>query len=300
MSASLSIQPRREHLARLRDIWRSAGWPSRDDIEIDLLAAGWAALRVADTGHETLCLTDAGIQLLAQARQSGRRALSAHDRLADRFAAHLASAGRLVWRELPLRAAVAAPALPSIHRQAANEALWQADENRHFAAEEPAASKTTWRMARPDLFSVRNTTVEGYLRPMIHEVKVSRADLQSDLRHAAKRESYEWLCCECYYVLAADIAQPEEIPPAWGVWMLLGPVDEGRLELLRPARHSPCTLPFAAWMALAKATPAHWSGDEAQALLVDDGHGAGSESGGEAPQAAQDAAGAPFDEQAKA
>jgi hypothetical protein len=264
MSSNPPLLPRREHLTRLRDLWRSAGWPSRDSIEIDLLAAGWVAPRTSDGGHETLHLTEAGIQLLARARQSGRRALSAHDRLAERFAAHLANSGRIVWRELPLRAAVAAP-VPDDSRQAANEALWQFEA--HDGDEKTPAAKIAWRIARPDLFSVRNTTVEGYLRPMVHEVKVSRADLLSDLRHAAKRQSYEWLCCECYYVLAADIAQPHEIPPEWGVWMLLGPVDEGRLELLRPARHSPCTLPFAVWMALAKATPAHGDGDEVQALL---------------------------------
>ena len=40
-----------------------------------------------------------------------------------------------------------------------------------------------------------------------------------------------------------------------GVWVLHGGLDEGRFELLRPARHSSCTLPFAVWMALCKATP---------------------------------------------
>ena len=58
-------------------------------------------------------------------------------------------------------------------------------------------------MARPDVFSVRHTSVESYLQPMVHEVKVSRADLLSDLRHDAKRESYQWLSCETYYVFPA-------------------------------------------------------------------------------------------------
>lgn len=289
MSCTPPLLPRREHLTRLRDIWRSAGWPSRDAVEIDLLAAGWVAPRTSAGGHETLHLTDAGIQLLARARQSNRRAMSTHDRLADRFAAQLANSGRVVWRELPLRAAVAAPVVSDARQQAANEALWQQGAHHPYCDEGTAASKVAWRIARPDLFSVRNTTVEGYLRPMVHEVKVSRADLLSDLRHAAKRQSYEWLCCECYYVLAADIAQPHEIPPEWGVWMLLGPVDDGRLELLRPARHSPCTLPFAVWMALAKATPAHWSDDDAQALL-----GEGMRDG-ELPQDAQPAVHRPLD-----
>lgn len=47
-------------------------------------------------------------------------------------------------------------------------------------------------MARPDVFSVRNTSVKKYLLPMVHKVKVSCADLLSNLRHATKRESYQW------------------------------------------------------------------------------------------------------------
>ena len=110
-------------------------------------------------------------------------------------------------------------------------------------------------MARPDVFSLRRTSVEDYLQPMVHEVKVSRADLLSDLRHAAKRESYQWLSCETYYVLPAGMAEPHEIPEEFGVWLLNGPIDAGTLDLVRPARHVPCKLPFQVWMALAKATP---------------------------------------------
>ena len=122
-------------------------------------------------------------------------------------------------------------------------------------------------MARPDVFSVRRTSVEDYLQPMVHEVKVSRADLLSDLRHAAKRESYQWLSCETYYVLPAGVAEPHEIPEAFGVWLLQGPIDSGALELVRPARHIPCKLPFAVWMALAQATPCRPDGEAVQREL---------------------------------
>jgi hypothetical protein len=106
---------------------------------------------------------------------------------------------------------------------------------------------------------------------MVHEIKVSRADLLSDLRHAAKRESYQWLSCETYYVFPADVAEPQEIPEAFGVWTLSGSIEDGALELVRPARHSPCKLPFAVWMALAKATPAQFDSDGAQGLLGEPG-----------------------------
>ncbi|MDI1260436.1 hypothetical protein [Aquabacterium sp.] len=239
-------------------IWRSAGWPCRDAIEIDLLAAGLASLRTTPEGRETLHLTEAGVQCLALARQRNRRALSAHDRLAEKVALQLMNAGRVVWRELSLRARVEGEAeMPTApcSLELAPAALWP----KHEAAIE---GKASWRMARPDVFSVRNTSVQAYLQPVVHEVKASRADLLSDLRHEAKRQSYQWLCCECHYVFPAGIADPAEIPPEFGVWLWHGDLDGGQLEVARPARHVACDLPFAVWMALAKATPLRIEGDE--------------------------------------
>ncbi len=269
------FQPTRTHRTRLMQIWRSAGWPCKDALEIDLLAARLVAQYTTREGHEVLRLTDAGITLLAEARQRGLRSLSAHDRLAERFAGHLLSAGRIVWRELPLRAALEAPVAPAdaVPRPAPAGAprLW-ADEDADGASSGRAAQ--VWRMARPDLFSVRNTSVPAYLQPMVHEVKASRADLLSDLRHADKRQAYQWLCEECYYVFPVGIATPEEIPEQFGVWVLHGkvqdlgqPGDTSRFELLRPARHARCTLPFAVWMTLCKATPVRGQGEPAQAQL---------------------------------
>ena len=250
-----------------QQIWRSAGWPCRDAIELDLVAAGWVALSEAASGHETIRLTDAGIRLLAESRQRNQRSLSAHDRLAERVAEHLANAGRIVWRELSLRAKVSAHAEPAPEAAPrTRHALWPADALAEGVLEQPVG-KTSWRMARPDVFSVRHTSVEAYLQPMVHEVKVSRADLLSDLRHAAKRESYQWLSCETYYVFPAGVAGPEEVPKEFGVWVLNGSVESGTLELVRPAKHMTCKLPFAVWMALAKATPARLDGEALQRQL---------------------------------
>lgn len=49
-------------------VWRSTGWPCRDGIEIDLLAARLLTLHTSPDGCDTLRLTDAGIQALAKAR----------------------------------------------------------------------------------------------------------------------------------------------------------------------------------------------------------------------------------------
>ena len=59
----------RSHRTRLMQIWRSAGWPCKDGIEIDLLAARLVALQATPGGCETLQLTEAGIAHLAEARQ---------------------------------------------------------------------------------------------------------------------------------------------------------------------------------------------------------------------------------------
>lgn len=261
----------RFHRTRLMQIWRSAGWPSKDGLEIDLLAAGLVTLQTSPEGHECLRLTEAGIQTLAQARQRSLRALSAHDRLAERFAEHLMGTGRIVWRELSLRAAIDPPELAQSVVQPTPQAhpdvpsLWP-DE----APPAPAPVPHVWRMARPDLFSVRNTSVEAYLQPMVHEIKFSRADLLSDLRHSAKRQAYQWLSEACYYVFPAGVARPNEIPEHLGIWVLHGNLADGQFEMLRAARHTRCTLPFPVWLALSKATPLRREGDELQTRLGED------------------------------
>jgi hypothetical protein len=253
---AVPITPRRFHLTRLMSIWRSAGWPCHDAIELDLVAAAWATIVEDARGHETIRLTEAGIRLLAAARQRNQRALSAHDQLAGRVAAQLMAAGRIVWRELSLRARINADlASATDTAPMTDETLWLDDAPDEASHQLHHQGKASWRMARPDVFSVRRTSVEEYLQPMVHEVKVSRADLLSDLRHAAKRESYQWLSCETYYVLPAGVAEPHEIPEAFGVWLMHGSIDTGTLDLVRPARHTACKLPFSVWMALAKAIP---------------------------------------------
>ncbi|MBU0748632.1 MAG: hypothetical protein KKG67_17735 [Gammaproteobacteria bacterium] len=267
-STALPIALTRFHRTRLMQIWRSAGWPCKDGLEIDLLAAGLVALHTAADGCETLKLTDEGIRTLAVARQRSVRSLSGHDRLAQKFAAQLLTTGRIVWTELSLRAVIEGAAAPATAQALAPlphptlPPLWSEDTT-------PAAraAANVWRMARPDLFSVRNTSVPAYLQPMVHEIKYSRADLLSDLRHDAKRQAYQWLCEECYYVFPEGIAEPEEIPEHFGIWVLRGGLDDGRFELLRPARHAQCTLPFAVWLALCKATPLRPDDEAAQAQL---------------------------------
>jgi hypothetical protein len=232
----------RAHGRRLRDIYRSAGWPSQDALEIDLLAAGMLERMRSPAGHETLRVTEAGLRWLATVLAGNRAALSAHEALVQRVAQEMARAGRLAWTGLSLRAQVASG---------------------------DAQRPLRWCVARPDVFSIRHTSVESYVEPIVHEIKVRRADLLADLRQEGKRAAYRDLG-ECWYVLGADargrpIGAPEEVPQECGV-MLAGA--EGRLAVARPAqRPARAGLPFGVWMALAKATPLQGADDDAQGLL---------------------------------
>ena len=90
------------------------------------------------------------------------------------------------------------------------------------------------------MFSIRNSSVQAYLEPVVHEIKVSRADLLGDLQRADKRQAYLSLGGQCWYVLGCN-ARGEPIADA----------DELRAA---PRRSMP-ELPFALWLALAKAAP---------------------------------------------
>ena len=88
-----------------------------------------------------------------------------------------------------------------------------------------AAAVRRWALARPDVYSIRHTTREDAVEPVVHEIKVSRADLLSDLRHADKRAAYVALSSQCWYVLRAGIAEAAEIPPEFGVLVAPTPGD---------------------------------------------------------------------------
>jgi hypothetical protein len=205
-------------------------------VEVELLAAGWLERVRSDSGHETLRVSDAGIAVLADTLQSNRAARDAHETLVDRVAREMTRAGRIAWCGLSLRAKVG----------------------------------DRWAMAMPDVFSIRHTTVEDYLEPVVHEIKVRRADLLADLRRESKRAAYLQLAGECWYVIREGIAQADEIAPECGVL-----VDrDGVLDVARPAPRRAMRLPFQAWMALARATPmAGWALDESQVFLGAPGEG---------------------------
>ena len=218
------------HRRRLREVYRSAGWPCQDGIEVELLAAGLLQRERGPLGHETLRLTDAGIAVLAETLAKNRARRDAHELLVERVAREMTRAGRLAWRGLAIRAKVG----------------------------------PDWVMAMPDVFSIRHTTVEAYAAPIVHEVKVQRSDLLADVRRAGKRQAYLELGGECWYVIKEGIADADEVPAECGV-LVAGAT---ALVVARPAPKRPTRIGFALWMALARATPLDgWQLDDAQSAL---------------------------------
>lgn len=232
---TLPLTLKRAHAKRLREMYRSAGWPFQDVLEIELLAAGLLERVQDQNGVDCVRVTDLGIQYLASAAQTNRSAMSAHNALVDQVAITMARDGRIVWKNLPLRAWV------------------EGDGDR----------PGSWRMCMPDVFSIRNSSKEAYLEPVVHEIKVNRADLLGDLKVKDKRSAHLDLGGQCWYVLGCNakgkpIAAAEEVPSECGVMVSR----LGILEVMRSAPKRGVTqLPFSVWMALSKATPIRVMGD---------------------------------------
>lgn len=261
------------HRRRLREVWRSAGWPYQDLIEVELLAAGLLERRADPQGRETLRVTDAGLQVLAQTLQRNRAAMNDHEALVSRVALEMQRAGRVVWRGLALRSPLCPPDEPAEPGPDDPAAPRTSDLAGLAPADDAAAPAARWAMAVPDVFSIRHTTREALVEPVVHEIKVRRADLLSDLRHGHKRAAYLGLSSHCWYVLKAGIAEPAEVPLEYGVMVAHVPAGTGRgleaavLEVLRPAPRRAHRMAFATWMALARATPEPPADEGPQALF---------------------------------
>ena len=255
----------RLHHRRLRDLYRSAGWPLHDMIEVELLAAGQIERLRSSEGHETLRVTDAGIETLARVFASNKAARSPHEELVQRVALEMTRGGRLAWRGLMLRVALPKALLLGEEPEPVPKMEGLALDD--GAEPLPEAPDHAWCMAMPDVFSIRRTSIEAYVEPVVHEIKVSRADLLGDLKRPAKRAAYLGMAGACWYVLGQDakgrsIGAPDEVPPECGVML----VEDGVLRVAREApRRAVAQLPFHVWMALAKAGPAFREEERAQA-----------------------------------
>lgn len=207
----------RRHATRLRHYWRSHGWAHHDTTDIDLLSWGLIVEHRQLDAASVFELSPAGYEALSAGLTHNRASRQAHAAAVTATAQHLGQAGRLVFTELSVR---------TVH-------------------------EARWRTCRPDVFSLVRGLRADHLAPQVHEIKVSRADLLGELRHA-KIERYRELAASIYLVLAEGIATVEEIPEDYGV-AFHDPVRGFRIA--RAAPIGEYTLETRHWMALAKARP---------------------------------------------
>jgi len=219
----------RAHLSRLRKLWRSAGWPVRDAIELDLLVHRYLDRHVDAFGRDCLSLSEAGVQALGADTAVNRRRLDRHESLCLRLAEWLVSQGRLAFLGSRFRAKI----------------------------------DSRWRIARPDVFSIRRTTRETGLAPIAYEVKVERSDLLGDLSRTGKRAGYLQVAHQLYYVLREGIAEPTEIPPECGV--MIGTATDFRILRAAPSREVPWG--HGHWMSLLSSRRVTSSGEPPQREL---------------------------------
>lgn len=230
------MKPTRAQTRRLREIYRSAGWPCQDSLELELLAAGWLERLQDPDGRERLRLSDAGVSAAVEGLDANRKVRDAHEALVLRVATELQRAGRIVWTGLALRAG-----LPH----------------------EETPERLRWLICQPDVYSLRQTSKPEGLEVAIHEIKVSRADLLTELRKPDKSNAYAALSGQTCFVLAAGIAEVDEIPAQYGVWF----AHPTHFELARPAPRRTHYPDFASWMVLAKSSPLAAGVDSMQSWL---------------------------------
>lgn len=129
----------------------------------------------------------------------------------------------------------------------------------------PPAIRRSWRRCQPDVFSLRRTSRPDALDVTVHEIKVCRSDLLAELRNPRKTAAYAAVSGSVWWVLAAGIADPDEIPEAFGVLI----AHPERLELARTAPVRPHVLAFSTWMALAASSPWRSTEEASQASLIE-------------------------------
>ncbi len=277
------------HRRRLRSLWRSAGWPCHDLLELDLLSAGMLERHHDGQGRETLRVTDRGIALLADTRRANQGQRNPHEALIDPTADWLAREGRWAWRGLALWAPTVgetgegvdavrgemnrtdaqgteADAMTASRAEPPQAPLfgtpgdgaaqvgtsWSAHASTLATGSRHASSgPSRWVRCMPDLFSIRPSSREVALDPWVHEIKVQRSDLLAELRRPAKGAAYAALAGACTYVLAEGIGEPDEVPQPFGVMLM----QAGRLVVVRlPARRA-ASIALPTWLALARSTP---------------------------------------------
>lgn len=182
------------HTRRLRFYTRIHRPVTQDDLtDLDLEVMGLIAVnRTGMFQGNKVEITDLGRQAIFQDRQSNIASQTPHHALASRLAEWLRSSSRLTW------------------------------ENIEFKAE---FGPNDFCHVRPDVFSIVPTYDLARLAPLIHEVKVTRADFLSDLAKPWKRQAYQQLAGSVFYVAPEGVISPDDVPEDCGLVVERAPGD---------------------------------------------------------------------------
>lgn len=72
-------------------------------------------------------------------------------------------------------------------------------------------------VVRPDVLSLVATLNPKRCQPVVHEIKVSRADFWSDVRDPSKRAGYFLLAPQVYYATPSGLVEASEVPAECGL-----------------------------------------------------------------------------------
>jgi len=197
----------RKHYTLLREYWHCRrGLCSRGDgLALDLTAAGMLEKDHNYDDMLVLRITREGILALQQNMERERACRQPHHDLGNRLAAWLQQAERLTWCNIEFRVEI----------------------------------DGLKRLVRPDVFSLAITLNQGKINPVVHEVKVSRADFLADLAKPEKRGGYSRIAEQMYYAAPAGMISRSEVPDGIGLVEERG---EGEFEVLVKAKRKPVEL----------------------------------------------------------
>lgn len=176
----------RKHYARLRWYFRAPDGAASlaDNDDLDLAALSLIERKEAYGGTVYFRITQKGQEVLAEENSREIERRSPHHELAQRLAEWLREQGRITWENIELHIE-----LESGGRQA----------------------------IRPDVFSLVTTLNPEKINPVVHEVKVSRADFLADIAKPEKRAGYAKIAEVVYYVAPVGIIHLSELPKECGL-----------------------------------------------------------------------------------
>ena len=91
-------------------------------------------------------------------------------------------------------------------------------------------------LPRPDVFSVVQTFDATRISPLVHEVKVSRADFFADVAKPLKRLAYACIADAVHYVVPAGLVEAHEVPKNCGLIVEAAP---GQFKVVKRAKKLP-------------------------------------------------------------